>query len=62
MDKNGHAQQNLQNHEQGCPAWNDVAYRVTADARSGGIIHIEDAANINRDEDTDGLKKVRVIW
>ena len=31
-------------------AWKDVAYRVTADARSGDIINIEDAANNNRDE------------
>ena len=35
----------------GGPAWKDVAHRVTADARSGDIINIEDAANINRDEE-----------
>ena len=33
----------------GRPTWGEVAYRVTADARSGDIINIEDAANINRD-------------
>ena len=32
----------------GGPTWGDVAYRVTADARSGDIINIEDATNINR--------------
>ena len=35
----------------GRPTWRDVAYRVTADARSGDIINIEDATNINRDEE-----------
>ena len=35
----------------GGPPWRDVAYRVTADATSGDIINIEDAANINRDEE-----------
>ena len=33
----------------GGPTWGDVAYRVTADARSGDIINIEDATNINHD-------------
>ena len=32
-------------------AWRDVAYRATADARSGDIINIEDATDINRDRD-----------
>ena len=50
MDRNGHAQQNLQDHKGG-PTWRDVAYRVTADARSGNIMNIEDATNINRDEE-----------
>ena len=35
----------------GGPTWRNVAYRVTADARSGNIINIEDSANINRDEE-----------
>ena len=35
----------------GGPTWREVAYRVTADARSGNIINIEDATNINRDEE-----------
>ena len=33
------------------PNWRDVAYRVTADARSGDIINREEAMNINRDEE-----------
>ena len=36
------------NKERGA-TWRDVAYRVTADARSGDTINIEDATNINRD-------------
>ena len=33
----------------GGPAWRDVAYRATADARSGEIIKIDDATDINCD-------------
>ena len=33
----------------GGPTWRNVALRVTANARSGDIINIEDATNINRD-------------
>ena len=35
----------------GGPTCKDVAYRVTADARSGYIINIEDATNSRRDEE-----------
>ena len=35
----------------GGPTWRDVAYRVTAGARSGYIINIADATNINCDEE-----------
>ena len=51
VDKDGLAQQNLQGHKQGGPTWRDVACRVTADARSEDVINIEEATNINRDEE-----------
>ena len=35
----------------GGPTWKDVAYRVTADARSGDIINIEGTTKINRYEE-----------
>ena len=35
----------------GGPSWRDVAYRVTFDAGSGNIFNMEDAMNINRDEE-----------
>ena len=37
VDKKGLAQQNLQHHKQGRTDLEGVAYRVTADARSGDI-------------------------
>ena len=48
MDKNGLAQQNLQDQQ---TRKDRLAYRVTADARSGDIINIEDATYIRRDEE-----------
>ena len=42
-------------------AWRDVAYRATADARSGDIINIEDATDINRDEENRLVEGVRAI-
>ena len=33
----------------GRPTWENVAHKVTADARSGNITNIDDATNINRD-------------
>ena len=47
-DKNGHTYKTT---NKGGPAWKDVAYRVTTDARIGDIINIEDETNINRDEE-----------
>ena len=37
-------------HRRG-PTWRDVAYRVTADARSGDIINVVETVSINRDEE-----------
>ena len=33
------------------PTWKNVAYRVIADGRSGDLTRIEDATNVNRDEE-----------
>ena len=47
----------------GGPSWSNVAYRVTADASSGDVINIEDATNINHDEDHRLVEgRGRAIW
>ena len=51
---------NYKTTNRGGPSWRDVAYRVTADAWSADIINIEDAKNINRDEESRDLVIVSI--
>ena len=49
VDTTGLAQQNLQENKQERTDLGNVAYRVTADARSGDVIDVEDVMNVNRE-------------
>ena len=52
VDTHGLAQQSLKDQKKKRRAtWKNVAYRVTADSRSGDIINIEGATIIRRDEE-----------